>query len=280
MLPNSVLHKRNGHRHLPRPASVSTGDLVRLVHSAPGRSADLSADVLKFAMVLQSESSIDAWEELGGDGPSHPSPLGRALARGREALERGELEDVRSALDALQSRADVAAEVIARLTEVIQISDARPYRTSSRYVVSLNDLVIETLGLLAGRSPWIAAVSTRLDAALPSVAGDPRQLKEALVILVVTMARANRAANRSGMITVETSHQDGVLRGEQIVRLSISDDGAAVDLQPTRAEPTPAAPAEMDLYRVARIVKEHGGAFSATPLASGGMCFTVELPAV
>ena len=115
MLPHTVLHKRNGHRQLPRPGIVSTGQLVSLVHSAPGRPSPLSPDLLKFAVMMQSESLLP--DQLDQDVFS--SAVVRALARTREAFDRGELTDLRSALEALQAQADLAAGLIARLTETV-----------------------------------------------------------------------------------------------------------------------------------------------------------------
>jgi K+-sensing histidine kinase KdpD len=43
---------------------------------------------------------------------------------------------------------------------------------------------------------------------------------------------------------------------------------------------SPDTPIDMDLYRAARIVKEHGGVLSAATLPSGGIRFTLELPAL
>jgi hypothetical protein len=282
MLPNSVLHKRNGHRRLPRAGIVSPGDLVRLVHSAPARSSDLSPDVLKFAIIIQSESSMAAWEQLSGDGSPGPSAVSRALATSRAAFDRGELADVRAALEALQAQADLAAGVIAHLTDVVRVSDGRVYRTSGRYLIDLNDLMVQALGLLASQWPWMAAVSTRLDPQLPSVAGDARELKEVLVTLMVALARASRAAGRPGVVTVETSHREGVLRGEHTVRVSMTDDCS--EPRPGTTAPAiqkaPDTPTDIDLHRTSRIVKEHGGILSATTLASGAIRFTLELPAV
>src|SRR5205809_8016277 len=100
MQPHSVLHKRNGHRQLPGPGVVSPGELLNLVHSAPGQLSDLSPDLLKFAVVAQSECPT-ADNRLAANDGQFPPAVARALTRSQEAFERGELPETQAALEAL-----------------------------------------------------------------------------------------------------------------------------------------------------------------------------------
>src|SRR6058998_3942675 len=52
MLPKSVLHKRNGHRHLPPSGAPSTGQILGLVHRDPDRASELSPDLIRFAAII------------------------------------------------------------------------------------------------------------------------------------------------------------------------------------------------------------------------------------
>jgi signal transduction histidine kinase len=280
MLPKSVLHKRNGHRHLPRPGALSAGQIAGLVHSDPGRLSDLSQDLVRFAAIVQSEHP-------GAQGQSLPSALAKALKRTRKAFERGELSDVRLALEALQAQVEAAVRIVARLTEAAGASDGEPTWDTECRLVNLNDLIIQTVGRLAGQPAGTTSVSGRLDPGLPRIAGDPRRLQHVLMVLIAAVGRAMGAAGRPGVITVETSHGEGVLRGERVVRLLMTDDYSKVleQVRPVpvlpfaRSEPSDAG-ADADLRRAARLVREHGGVLCAASFAGGGVCFTLDLPAV
>lgn len=280
MLPKSVFHKSNGHRHLPRPGGLSAGQIVGLVHSDPGRVSDLSRDLVRFAAIVQSERPV-------AEGESLPSALAKALTRTSKAFERGEGSDVLLALEALRVQAEAAARIVARLTEAAGASDGEPTGDTECRLVNLNDLIIQTVGRLAGQPAGMTPVSSRLDPGLPRIAGDPRRLQHVLIVLIAAVGSAMGAAGRPGVITVETSHGEGVLRGERVVRLLMTDDYSQV-LEQVRLVPVLSfaypkasdAGAAVDLRRAARLVREHGGVLCAASLAGGGVCFTLDLPAV
>jgi signal transduction histidine kinase len=280
MLPNTVLHKRNGHRHLPERPMLSPGDLVSLVHSAPTPVSDLDPGLLKFAAIIQSECA--APDAVAGDRSALPPGVARAVARGREALARGEMPDVRAALDALGAQADIAAALVARLAETVQASGSRPHRPAQRALISMNALLVDTLGRFSGRAPDMATTALCLDPRLPYIAGDRRQLQEVVLVCIRAVARVHQARGRPGLIRVETSRYDGVLRGESVVRVVMTDDWRQADAKPVPlpAEPLPASPAQLDLCRAARTVKEHGGVLSVARVPGGGTRFTLEFPAV
>jgi signal transduction histidine kinase len=277
MLPKSVLHKRNGHRQPPPAGAPSTGQILGLVHRDPDRALELSPDLVRFAAIIQSERPTDLWEQIVTEGMSLPSALAKALTRTREAFQRGELSDLRLALEGLQAQAEAAARIVARLTGLSEPKNAE------RSLASLNDLALRALGPVMAT----ASVSRRLDPGLPLIAADPGQMHDVLTILFRAVGRTREAAGRSGALTVETTHGDGVLSGERVVRLLVTDDyGQGVDrLRPVpvlsvQHSETPAAGTGADLRRAARLVKEHGGVLCSAPLPGGGICFTLDLPVV
>lgn len=282
MLPKSVLHKRNGHRQLPHLDVASSGQILGMVHRDPDRVSELSPDLIRFAAIIQSERPADHWEQIVTEGMSLPAALAAALTRTREAFQRGELADLRLALEGLQGQAEAAARIIARLASRSQGREGEPGQDTPRSLVNLNDLALHVLDLTTVTS----AVSSRLDPRLPRVAADPGQMHDVLAILLATVGRLRDAAGRSGAITVETTHGDGVLSGERVVRLLVTDDYAqAADRLPSvpvLSFPRSEAPAgsDADLSRAAWLVKEHGGVLCSAPLPGGGVCFTLDLPAV
>ncbi len=272
MLPDSVLHKQNGHREAPRRPS-STGELLTLVHSAPPRGSDANPDVLRFARLLQSEHPTGMPNDI-----ALPEGVARAVARSQAALDRGELGDVRAALDALQAQADLAARVIAQLVDVVRASDARSPEPAAMRLLDVNDLLVETLGPRVRRG---LAVSTVLAPELPSIAGDDRQLSDVLGALLGALAHAGEHGHAPHPIRIDTTEAPGVLRGERIVRIALASAvSGAEEARPLALDEWPDPAVRMDLYRASRIVGEHGGVLSAAALAANGIRFTIELPAV
>jgi hypothetical protein len=146
--------------------------------------------------------------------------------------------------------------------------------------LNVNDLLLQVVD--APGSAWgdTARVTLHLDPELPSVAGDPAQVADLLRILLSALMRASEASGGFGDITVETSHRDGVLRGEKVIRVSlVAEDDRS--FEPAEASPALAASLDpaIDVDRAARIAKEHGGILSPAVLAEG-RGFTLDLPAV
>ncbi len=282
MLPKNVLHKRNGHRHPPRPGIRSAGEILGLVHRDLDRASEVSPDLVRFGAIVQSERPDDQWEQMVAQGMSLPSALARALTRTREAFRRGELADLHVALEGLRAQASAAAEMIARLTNVARSSERTITPDGGRCLLSINDVVLRALSTAAAAGP----VASRLDPRLPRVAADPAQLGDLLDILLDAVVGVRDAGGRPGTIIVQTSHHDGVMRGERVVRVVITDDDVPTldQLRPVAIDPVPtaeesgAAP-RVALHRAAGLAREHGGILCTASLPGGGVCYTLDLPA-
>jgi len=282
MLPKNVLHKRNGHRHPPRPGIRSAGEIMGLVHPDPHRTSELSPDLVRFGAIVQSELPDDQWEQLVERGMSLPSALARALTRTREAFARGELADLHVALEELRAQASAAAETIARLTNVARSSERTVTPDGGRCLLSVNDVVLHALSTAAAAGP----VSSQLDPRLPRVAADPAQLGDLLAILLHAVAGVRDAGGRPGAVIVRTSHHGGVMRGERVVRVLVTDDEVPTldHLRPVAIASVPAAEEcgtepHAALHRAAGLAREHGGVLCTASLPGGGVCYTLELPA-
>ena len=93
-------------------------------------------------------------------------------------------------------------------------------------------------------------------------------------------------------VDIEEPGDDLTLRGvtrqethgaERVVRVVLTDDGARPAEESRLVAVDPVASGEtisMDVYRAARIVREHGGVLSAASVTGGGIRLTLELPAV
>lgn len=279
MLPRVVLHKRNGHRRAPGTKDLSLGEMMRLVHSVRDHAPKPTFELLKFADVVRSEKATALLEQAARQIDGIQLALSGVLAQTQSVFDRGELADVRAALEAFRAQADLAGRLMAKLVTTAGT------RTSERRLVGLNDVLAETLELLGRRLATGVAVTSHLDPELPRIVGNARQLQQVFVAFLSHMWRM-AATPRPGRLVIQTAQGPGVLQGEDVVRVEITGDGPglsdvvlAVIARAGSPEPAPDV-ADLDLYLACQIVTEHGGAVSAENLPEGGARFTVELPAV
>jgi nitrogen fixation/metabolism regulation signal transduction histidine kinase len=111
---------------------------------------------------------------------------------------------------------------------------------------------------------------------LPNVRVDSEQIRRVTINLV---DNAIEAMNRSGVITIETQHDQGA----GMVRLTVADDGPGI--APAEREKlfmpyysTKRRGSGLGLAIVRRIVAEHGGTIEAGENVPRGTKFTIELP--
>jgi C4-dicarboxylate-specific signal transduction histidine kinase len=274
-----VLHKRNGHRRAPGTKDLSLGEMMRLVHSVRDQAPKPTFDLLKFADVVRSEKASALLEQASRQIDGIQLALGAVLAQTQSVFARGELADVRAALEAFRAQADLAGRLMAKLVATAGT------RTTERRVVALNDVLGETLELLQRRLDAGVAVASHLDPELPRIVGNARQLQQVFVALLSHMWRM-AAGPRPGQLVVRTAHAPGAVQGEDVVRVEIGGDGPGLSdaVLGTVARAASGSPdpedADLDLYLAVQIVTEHGGAVSADNLPEGGARFTVELPAM
>ena len=146
--------------------------------------------------------------------------------------------------------------------------------------VSINDLVSEVLAL--ANSDLLlkdVAVSRQLSGALPSVHGDPIQLQQVLLNLIVNACEAmNGKPTGERLLFVKTTWD-----GNGHVRVSVSDSGDGIE--PERSEKlfepfytTKPLGLGLGLPICRSIVTAHGGRLWAEPAPTCGAVFYVELP--
>jgi C4-dicarboxylate-specific signal transduction histidine kinase len=146
--------------------------------------------------------------------------------------------------------------------------------------VSVNDLVSETLGL--AHSDLIlkdVAVSRQLADSLPAVHGDPIQLQQVLLNLIVNACEAmGGRPTGERLLFVQTAYD-----GNGHVRVSVSDtgEGLSPDGPEKLFEPfytTKTLGLGLGLPICRSIVTAHGGRLWAEPAPASGAVFHVDLP--
>jgi len=265
MLQKILLHKRNGHR-TAHAAELSPGEVIRLVHSDTESTSRSTAELLRFVQIVASEKAAD------GD----PEALAQALASTQAAFERGELADVRAALDRLHTQADMATEMIGQLVTSVQRRASDGKRDGLRRVVEVANVVADTLALLGSES-WSVPVTHRPGDAPTRMVGNAPELQEALGTLITYTMQVVTATGTAGAIAVESSSGESVSSGRRLVRICIRGERADQPLLGHRVE---REVNQVDLYLASKIVTDHGGSIAAESLPCGGACFVLEFPAL
>jgi signal transduction histidine kinase len=176
----------------------------------------------------------------------------------------------------LENYLGVAKGEIARLDYIVtQFLQAIRPTPPQKQLVSLNDLVRETLGLLR---PEIEnrgqTIEEKLARQLPNAALDPAQIKQVLVNLI---KNAMQAMTRGGTLKVETgSGADGVW-------VSIADTGCGIPQEQLSRifDPfftTKKKGSGLGLMIVQRIVRDHGGLIKLESHLGQGTIFRIWLP--
>lgn len=168
---------------------------------------------------------------------------------------------------------DVEAQRLNRLlTSFLQFARPRPPKMQPMEVEPMIDSVL-ALADHAHRAPGVVVLK-EIGAALPEIEGDPEQLKQVVLNLVIN---AIQATPKAGAVRVGAA-----LEGE-CLRVTVRDEGVGIpeaDL-PRIFEPfftTKDDGTGLGLAVSARIVEQHGGRLSAHPNEGRGMTFRLDLP--
>jgi signal transduction histidine kinase len=281
MLPEGTLHKRNGHHRHPTE-TPSPRALLHLVHSEGSRdSAAPSWDALRFAKIVQTEKLAPIETDIARELDRLAAPLATVLARTREAFARGELADVREALESFEARAREAARLVTRLAAATHQQELR------HHIVDVNAVVVEALDRLEARPDAPFALVRGLEPELPRVLGHPGLLGQVVTALIAACERLLVEGGKTATVRVETSAREGVVRGEPIVQVRIVAAGAGLeDLEVPRVRPVMMSRHVEEtstgraLQAAAWIAAEHGGVVVVERLADGAIRFGLELSAV
>jgi PAS domain S-box-containing protein len=197
-------------------------------------------------------------------------------AAGQRFLDRGDvdLREIRELLGDIVADGRRASDVVRGIRGMVK-KEQVGHRS-----VDLNDVVVDALRMASPDAVLRSCqLETSLDANLPAIDGDPVQLQQVLLNLVINAFDAMRDTPPFGrkVLIATRSNVDGT------VRASVRDHGVGIseDMRDRLFDPFFSTKTEglgMGLAIVRSIVEAHGGTITAEDVDDGGARFEFVLP--
>ena len=197
-------------------------------------------------------------------------------AAGQRFIDRGDVDlgEVRELLGDIISDGRRASDVVRGIRGMVKKEQI------ARRSVDLNEVVMDTVRMASPDALLHSCqLETSLDANLPAVNGDPIQLQQVLLNLVINAFDAMRDAPVSNRrVTIATQpNEDGT------VRISVRDYGLGIseEMRDRLFDPffsTKTDGLGMGLAIVRSIIESHGGTITAENADGGGARFEFVLP--
>ena len=224
--------------------------------------------------VVQSERLAAMGAMIGGVAHELNNPLTSILGVS-ELLQDSETNEVAAKqLTMLQQQARRAAEIVQNLTYFVR----PPAPGKSR--INLNDVVDRTLNLHAfSLRKNNVTVDFLKDNSIPYALGDPHQLMQVFLNLIVNAEQAIREGRDKGTLRIRLA------KGDNAVSVSFHDDGPGIAKEylssifdPFYTTKRPGRGTGLGLSICKSVMKEHNGSVEAANSPEGGAVFTVSLP--
>ena len=224
--------------------------------------------------VIQSERLAAMGQMIGGFAHELNNPLTAILGMS-ELLQEGESNENRvRQLKTLHQQSRRAAEIVQNL-----LYFSRP-SAPGRTLVNVSELVDRTLHLHAySLRKSNITVDFLKDEILPQVQGDPHQLMQAFLNLILNAEQAIREVRDKGTLQIRLGKTDTQ------VWITFQDDGPGItaEILPNIFDPfyttkRPGRGTGLGLSICKAVLKEHGGNIEPGTAPGGGAVFTVTLP--
>jgi PAS domain S-box-containing protein len=224
--------------------------------------------------VVQSERLAAMGAMIGGVAHELNNPLTSILGVSELLQDSETNETARKQLVMLQQQARRAADIVQNLTYFSR----PPAPGKSR--INLTEVVERTLNLHAySLRKNNIAVDFLKDPSVPYALGDPHQLMQVFLNLIVNAEQAIREVRDKGTLRIRLG------RGDSSVWVSFHDDGPGIAKEnlssifdPFYTTKRPGRGTGLGLSICKSVMKEHNGSVEAANAPDGGAMFTVALP--
>ncbi len=224
--------------------------------------------------VVQGERLAAMGAMIGGVAHELNNPLTSILGVSELLQDTETNETSRKQLAMLQQQARRAAEIVQNLTYF-----ARP-PASGKSRINLVEVVERTLNLHAySLRKNNITVDFLKESGVPYALGDPHQLMQVFLNLILNAEQAIREAREKGTLRIRLG------RGDNSVWVSFHDDGPGISKEnlPSIFDPfyttkRPGRGTGLGLSICKSVMKEHNGSVEAANAPDGGAVFTVTLP--
>jgi PAS domain S-box-containing protein len=223
--------------------------------------------------VVQSERLAAMGAMIGGVAHELNNPLTSILGMSELLQDTVTNETSRKQLAMMQQQARRAADIVQNLTYF-----SRP-PAPGKSKINLVELVDRTLNLHAYSLRKNNIAIDFLKEQVPYALGDPHQLMQVFLNLIVNAEQAIREARDKGTLRIRLGREDSA------VWVSFHDDGPGIPKEnlPSIFDPfyttkRPGRGTGLGLSICKSVMKEHNGSVEAANAADGGAVFTVTLP--
>ena len=267
-------------RHRDGSARTMRASGSRLVDSEGKISAvifslrDITIERKLERQIVESERLAAMGAMIGGVAHELNNPLTSILGVSELLQDTETNETSRKQLGMLQQQARRAAEIVQNLTYFSR----PPAPGKSR--INLVEVVERTLNLHAySLRKNNITVDFLKETGIPYALGDPHQLMQVFLNLIVNAEQAIREAQDRGTLRIRLG------KGDKTVWVSFHDDGPGIPKEnlPSIFDPfyttkRPGRGTGLGLSICKSVMKEHNGTVEAANAADGGAVFTVTLP--
>jgi PAS domain S-box-containing protein len=235
---------------------------------------DITVEKKLEQQIIQSERLAAMGQMIGGFAHELNNPLSAILGVSELLREREASESRARQLNMLHQQARRATEIVQNLMYF-----SRP-PAPGKIPVNLSELMDRTLHLHAySLRKSNITVDFLTEEGLPQVTGDPHQLMQVFLNLMLNAEQAIREAREKGTLRIRLRKTDGHI---QVV---FEDDGPGIapEILPNIFDPfyttkRPGRGTGLGLSICKAVLKEHAGNIEAASAPGGGAVFTVSLP--